>query len=275
MSAARFGGPRRRPSKPRSISPHRVGAQRVDRMDTARCIPKKKLGRSRKHRSELDPNVKAGEQTESEGATGRMDPAGKGCPHEWATTRFRPADPWRANSRCTLPIAPDQAELPIRSNASSATSTWRSLPARAEAANASAIAMSEPKGPALELPGRLFRIRGNRATRKPSESRSGDMRRDHLRRMPGFLRFVHSRFIHVLLSMGRRAALFGMRSPRLFFTLEDARSSPRLTIPGSLMRPSSIATVLLPIQASNRAKSTIRGKSALIAPKRGDLDYLL
>ena len=163
MSAARFGrAPSRRPSKPRSISPTELAPRGSIAWIPHSYIPKK----ARSDRGSIVPswtNVKAGEQTESEGATGRMDPAGKGCPHEWATTRFDlRRSPWRANSRCTLPSLPIRPSSPIRSNASSATRPrGEASPHEAEAANASAIAgMSEPKGRRSKAAW-SFRIRGN------------------------------------------------------------------------------------------------------------------
>ena len=112
---------------------------------------------------------------------------------------FRPAPiPLAREQQVHLAIAPDQAELPnplerLFSNAS----TRRSLPARGGGSERIRDRRHVgTEGPALESclvvsdPGK-----SGRPVSHP-ESRSGDMRHDHLHRMPGSSRFVHSRFVH-------------------------------------------------------------------------------
>ena len=210
-------------------------------MDTAQLHSEKRLERLRKHRSELDER-QSGRANGKRGCDGEDGSHRQWMPARMGDDAFRPAPiPLTREQQVHLAIAPDQTELPnplerLFGNAS----TWRSLPTRGgDSERIRDRRHVGTEGPALESclvvsdPGK-----SGRPVSHP-ESRSGDMRHDHLHRMPGSSRFVHSCFIHVLLhpcpasSMscfihGRRRPVRNAQ-PSSLFTLEDARSSPRLT----------------------------------------------
>lgn len=177
---------------------------------------------------------------------------------------FRSAPiPLAREQQVHLAIAPDQAELPnplerLFSNGS----TWRSLPARGGGSERIRDRRHVgAEGPTTES--RLVVSDPGKPRRPVShpESRSGDMRHDHLHRMPGSSRFAHSRFVNSRFAHRRRRPVRNAQ-PSPLFTLENARSSPRLTRDSQVRwrRPPSIARSPFAIQALNRAKSTIRGK---------------
>lgn len=199
-------------------------------MDTAQLHSEKRLERLRKHRSELDER-QSGRANGKRGCDGEDGSHRQGMPARMGDDAFRPAPiPLAREQQVHLAIAPDQTELPnplerLFGNAS----TWRSLPARGGGSERIRDRRHVgTEGPALESclvvsdPGK-----SGQPVSHP-ESRSGDMRHDHLHRMPGSSRFVHSRFVHSRFIHGRRRPVRNAQ-PSPLFTLEDARSSPRLT----------------------------------------------